>query len=257
VLAALLDLILPSRCAGCGEPGSVACRACSAALLRDPAPRSPRPAPDGLPECWSATIYDGAPRRMILACKERGRTALVPILGRCLAEVALAALDGRTGPVALVPIPSARAASRGRGHDPVRAAAAVAAAELTRQGRAVTLAPVLCQARRVADQAGLSSTQRAANLSGAFRVLSGPNVLSWPPHGHRGAAASGRPVRSSLGAPVVVLVDDIVTTGTTLAEGARALRAAGADVPLAITVAATSRRSATRRIRRINGHHRA
>jgi predicted amidophosphoribosyltransferase len=164
---------------------------------------------------------------MVLAYKERGRTALAPVLGTSLAVVAveaLAAIGGGRGPVALVPVPSARAASRRRGHDPVRALAAAAAVRLRERGLQATLTPVLRQERRVADQAGLGSAQRAENLSGAFGVVGGG----------RGPLRHAR----------VVLVDDIVTTGATLAEAARVLRAVGAPAALAITIAATPRRSA-------------
>lgn len=257
MLAALLDLVLPPRCAGCGEPGSAVCRACTAELLREPAPRPPDPRPPGLPECWSATVYDGAARRIILACKEQGRTALIPALGAGLAEVVAAALEawarrgrwdgaqtrlpqsGRMararwgrGPIVLVPVPSAPAASRKRGHDPVRAIAAAAAERLRGLGLPIVSVPLLRQARRVADQAGLSSSRRAANLAGAFEAV--PR--------RTGLLAEVRKRRA-----VVVLVDDIVTTGSTLAEAARALQLTGAEVPLAVTVAATRRRAATRR----------
>ncbi|MEV7807316.1 phosphoribosyltransferase family protein [Microbispora sp. NPDC088329] len=245
--AALLDLILPSRCAGCGAPGAVACPSCTAELLREPAPRPPDPPPPGLPECWSATAYDGAARRMILACKERGRTALVPVLAASVSACVTAwaaALPPGGGAAArevwLVPVPSARAASRSRGHDPVRAVAAAAARELCRRGRPATLAPLLRHSRRVADQAGLGSAERAANLSGAFEA-------------GRGAAARPRPRGRGLEDVAVVLVDDVVTTGTTLAEAARALRAAGTEPAAAVTVAATRRR---RRIRRNAEYHR-
>ncbi|WP_055478009.1 phosphoribosyltransferase family protein [Sphaerimonospora mesophila] len=236
MLAALLDLVLPPCCAGCGKPGSAACHACTAELLRNPAARPPDPPPAGLPECWSATTYDGAARRMLLALKERGRTVVTPVLAAGLARVVTAALEARMEPVdrrplALVPVPSARAASRKRGHDPVRAVTEAAAAELRPLGQPVVSVPMLRQSRRVADQAGLSSARRAANLSEAFEVVPGRTGLL--------AALQRR-------GAVVVLVDDIVTTGSTLAEAARALRLAGAEVPLAVTVAATPRRTGTR-----------
>ncbi|GII53324.1 hypothetical protein Pth03_17130 [Planotetraspora thailandica] len=268
--SALIDLILPARCAGCGAPGSIACAACTAELVRAPASRPPDPAPPGLPPCWSATVYDGAARRMLLAYKERGRTALAPVLGQSLAAVAAKALYGRPSRVILVPVPSARAASRARGHDPVRAIATAAAAVLRRRGMVVSVAPVLGLARRVADQSGLGSAERAANLSGAFTVAGDrlAGVLEAQgrsrdrsgggPHGRlRGGSSGGFGGGSHGGSPggfyggfrgagtAVALVDDIVTTGATLAEAARAFAAMGLPPRSAITIAATRRKRDT------------
>ncbi|WP_182876940.1 ComF family protein [Microbispora sp. H10670] len=287
MVPALLDLILPPRCAGCGVWGAVACPSCLVKLLGEPAPRPPDPAPPGLPDCWSATAYEGAARRMILACKERGRTALVPALAACVATCVAAwqteaeaegeraahpagaglsgaglsgggrggdgaggdrAGEGAAAVTWLVPVPSARAAVRRRGHDPVRAVATAAVRELRGLGRAAVLAPLLRQRRRVADQAGLGSLERAANLSGAFEVGHRALGALRPPHSGTGPAVGFR----------VVLVDDVVTTGATLAEAARALRAAGVTPSAAVTIAATPRRVpyvATRRKHHIRDNH--
>jgi predicted amidophosphoribosyltransferase len=232
VLTAFLDLVLPPRCAGCARGGAVVCPACTAELHGDPRPRSPSPAPPGLPECWAAASYEGVPRRAILAYKEHGRTTLARPLSACLASTLTAALDASgllDAPFALVPVPSSREAVRRRGHDPVRRLAALAAGRLRSRGRPVTLAPVLAQRRAVRDQAGLSASERAANLAGAFG--------SRRPRSPSGHPLWGRPE------PVAVLLDDIVTTGTTLAEAAAALRHEGVAVPLAVTIAATRRRA--------------
>ncbi|MEV0418401.1 ComF family protein [Streptosporangium canum] len=222
---ALLDLVLPPRCAGCGVPGALVCPRCAAELHGRPACRMPVPFPPGLPECWSAADYTGAARRAIIAYKERGRTALAHPLAGALALTVAAAIGGRS--VTLVPVPSARPALRRRGHDPVTRLTALAAGYLRAAGWPVTVAKILAQRREVADQAGLSSLQRAENLSLAFRVT----------------AARKGPLPGSWGdAGPIVLVDDIVTTGATLAEAARALREAGMAVPLAATIAATRRR---------------
>ncbi|MEU3449624.1 hypothetical protein AB0H29_20775 [Streptomyces thermolilacinus] len=85
--------------------------------------------------------------------------------------------------------------------------AMAAARELRRGGAAVRVAPVLRQRRAVADQAGLDARQRQENMAGALEVLPGGARL----------LEGGR----------VVLVDDLMTTGASLAEAARALYAAG------------------------------
>ncbi len=140
---------------------------------------------------------------MLIAYKERGRTALGAALGACLAR-ALGHLEVE-GPLILVPVPSTRRSRRAKGHDPVRRVAEVAARRLRAGGLQVTVAPVLRPARKVADQSGLTSAQRAANLAGAF---------------------TSKPVPRGQ----VVLVDDVITTGATLAEAARgAARGSGAE----------------------------
>lgn len=83
--------------------------------------------------------------------------------------------------------------------------------------------PALVASRRVADQAGLNSVERAGNVRGAYVV-----ARRWT------GDVAGR---------TVLLVDDVVTTGATLCEGARALRSAGAEVVGAAVVAATARRA--------------
>ena len=209
MLADLLDLVLPRACAGCAAPGRTLCAACLR-LLDHPRPHRPQPCPPGLPPLVTAASYDGPVRASLLAHKEHGRLGLARPLGAALAS-AVAALD--CGPVLLVPVPSSPAAVRARGQDHARRLAAAAARALPGARAAFVLVP----ARRVADQSGLDAAGRAANLAGALRAR--------------------RPLQ---GVPVVV-VDDVVTTGATLAEAARALRAAGADVRGAAVVAATAR----------------
>ncbi|MFD0685302.1 ComF family protein [Actinomadura fibrosa] len=117
----------------------------------------------------------------------------------------------------IVAIPSARKAVRRRGHDPLGAMAKVAVQRLREDGLHIVGLDALRQRRRVADQAALTVDERAVNLAGALVV--DPQV--------------------AMGGRSVLLVDDVITTGATLDEAARALRAAGADVLAAATVAAT------------------
>jgi predicted amidophosphoribosyltransferase len=226
----LTDLVLPAECGGCGRPREVLCPECRAALM-GAAPCRVRPAPEpvGLPEVHAAAPYEDAVRAALLAHKERGALALAEPLGTALAGAVRAGLgevwgggaedfppgrgassgdDGRDprGDVLLVPVPSARRAVRARGHDPARRIALSAARVLRRAGTPARVLAVLRQRRAVADQAGLDSRQRLDNLAGALEV-----------------AAGGVPL---LGGGRVVLVDDLMTTGASLAEAARAVRAA-------------------------------
>lgn len=224
-LLALVELAAPSACAGCGLPGSRWCPDCQALLdATRPRPWRPTPCPPGLPPTWAGLAYRGPARAALVAWKEDGRVDLTAVLAQALRPVLAAALDGsapharaaRAGvPVVVVPAPSARSGSRARGRRPVP--------ELARA--ASTCGPVveaLELVRRVRDQAGLTAGERARNLGGAVAVRPG-----------RRDRLRGHPC---------VLVDDVVTTGATLQECARALVAAGSGPVVAVTVCATVRR---------------
>jgi len=211
VLADLADLVLPRDCAGCAAPGRTLCPACRAVLAgAAPFVHRASPRPPGLPVVTAVAAYDGLVRSLLLAHKEHGRVGLARPLGHALA--AAVAVHG-CGAV-VVPVPSSRTSVRERGHDHARRIATVAARRL-----GLRSAPLLDQVRPVADQAGLDTAGRARNLAGALRARR-------PLHGLE-----------------VVVVDDVVTTGATLAEAARALRVAGARVRGAAVVAATARRA--------------
>lgn len=212
LLTDLLDLVLPRDCAGCAAPGADVCADCLSDLLdAPPRPAIPRPCPLGLPPVVAAAAYEGTVRSLLLAHKEHGRLSLAAPLGAALAGAVLAL---RPPPdTVLIPVPSSRSAVRGRGQDH---ALRLARAAGHRSGLPVRA--LLEPARRVADQSGLSAVERGTNLSGALRAR-----------------------RRMAGRPVVV-VDDVVTTGATLAEAARALTEAGADVRGAGVVGATARR---------------
>ncbi|MFI1285427.1 ComF family protein [Streptomyces sp. NPDC020858] len=218
----LAGLVLPVDCAGCGAVRTLVCADCGGALSGAGAgPVRPSPRPEGLPVVQAAAVYEGAVRSLLLAHKERGALPLAGVLGAALAAAVVAHgayAPGATGSaggagspgardVVLVPVPSARRQVRARGHDPARRIARAAAGRLRRAGVPARVAPVLRLRRAVADQAGLGARQRRENLAGALAVC-------------RDGA------RLTAGARLV-LVDDLITTGATLAEAARAVRAAG------------------------------
>lgn len=199
-LAEALSLVFPTWCAGCDALDVSLCDACRELLRVQPAGQWL----DGV-EVRSALRFEGVPARVIRAYKQEGRTDLARPLGAALAVAA----RPLAGDAVVVPVPSSRAAMRGRGY---RAAELLAVRAGLRPRR------LLRPAGAAADQRGLGRDARADNVRGTMRAYAA--------HGLR-----------------VVVVDDVITTGATLREAVRALRAAGADVLGAATVAATARRS--------------
>ncbi|MER7468506.1 ComF family protein [Streptomyces sp. NPDC097981] len=208
----LAGLVLPVDCVGCGAARALLCAGCAGALSGAAAGCvRPSPRPAGLPVVHAAAAYEEAVREVVLAHKERGVLPLAGPLGAALAAAVAAggaaAGAGAGEELVLVPVPSARRQVRARGHDPARRIALAAAARLRRAGVRARVAPVLRHLRPVADQAGLGARERRENLVGAL-----------------GVCRMGR-ARPAAGARIV-LVDDLITTGATLAEAARAVRAA-------------------------------
>ncbi|MEU9795442.1 ComF family protein [Streptomyces sparsogenes] len=237
----IAGLVFPAGCAGCGRAGGALCGRCGAALSGAGARRvRPSPSPPGLPPVHAAVAYEDEARAVLLAHKERGELRLAAALGEALAGAVVGSVVGSVvgagavagsmagvvgagcgGPLLLVPVPSARRAVAARGHDPARRIARAAAGVLRRGGRPARVLPVLRQQRSVADQAGLDARRRLENLAGALGAAPGCG----------GLLAEGP----------VVLVDDLMTTGASLAEAARAVRAAGGVVVGAAVVAAAAR----------------
>nr|MDT0659202.1 ComF family protein [Micromonospora sp. DSM 115978] len=233
--AGLADLALPAGCAGCQAERvpltQGACGDCAAAVrgLR-PGPAVPTPAPPGLPNCFALGAYQGPLRELLLAYKERGRHGLARPLGSLLAEVVATAV-GDPRPVVLVPVPTTARAVRARHGDHLRRLARHTAGRLRRAGWPVRVAQPLRALPRP-DSAELDSAGRAWAAEAAFRVRG----HAWP---FGGGLARLRQVAA--GCPVVVL-DDIVTTGATLAAVTRVLAANGVPVTAAAVLAATTRR---------------
>jgi predicted amidophosphoribosyltransferase len=221
---AFVDLLLGGVCAGCRRPGRPVCPACRAALGgSEPFRAWPDPVPPGLAPPTATAVYDGVVRSVLVAHKERARYPLAGPLGEALALAIRSGLVAAGARAAwLCPVPSTPARVRARGHDPLGRITAAGARRLRRGGYDVRVAGALRITRRLADQSELTARQRAENLAGAFAVRG-----SWP------ARLTGQPV---------VLVDDVLTTGATLAEACRALSVAGVPVLGCAVIAATRRR---------------
>ncbi len=234
---ASLDLVLGSRCTVCARPGRLLCGVCAAALPREPSTCWPTPRPAGLARPVAVGEYDGALKLLVNAHKERGQFALARVLGDLLATSALAhvgpssSLGPRAGPpraAMLVPVPSRPSVVRRRGHDPLFRITLRAAARLRGLGVPASAVRLLRSTRAAQDQAGLGAAERASNLAGSMSC----------PTARVRRLAPGEDA-------VVVVVDDVITTGATVLEAQRALEAAGLPVD-GIAVVAATRRTFTR-----------
>lgn len=241
-LAATLELALPTTCGGCGIPGATWCAECAGEAghsryvggARQVCPTPCPVGPVGFPPTWAASPYGAATRAALVAFKDGDRRDLVAVLAPMLSGAMAAALAADphlravlasgNGPVFVVPVPSSTAAVRRRGDAPLEQLTRAAVRQVGLSERELVVSSALRLRRRVADQAGLDHTQRADNLERAMRVRS-----RW---------------RASVHGVTALLVDDVLTTGATLMEAARALSAGGASHVAAATVAATERRSA-------------
>ena len=233
LLGDLADLVLPSSCAGCGTERvrlrHGACLRCAAVLeaLR-PFRTTPRPPPPGMPPCVAVGPYAGELRAALLAYKERGRHSLARPLGALLAT-AVAELAPKGAPVLLVPVPSTAAAVRERHGDHMARLSAQAVRRLRDAGWQADLARLLRASPRP-DSASLSVAERAAAAESSLRIRSARIGIS-----RRGTPGKGN----------LVVVDDIVTTGATLAAVTGRLAEANVQVTGAAVLAATRLRKSS------------
>ena len=199
-------------CASCGEPAGASAIAfdgwrCGRCLAEPPP----------FVRAQAAFVYGGAIRRAILGFKHRDRSELAAMLARHMARAApdlMGAADGAEGTAPLlVPVPLHRWRLWRRGYNQ----AALLARALARQTGADFMPDALERVRMTPSQQGLSRAARLRNLKGAFRV----------PKRQRGRIR-GR---------AVVLIDDVLTTGSTAQRCTQALLKAGAGQVRVLTLA--------------------
>jgi predicted amidophosphoribosyltransferase len=226
-----LDLALPGTCSGCGREGEPLCPVCAPAL--DARLELPGGTPIGMPVDLPAPLlqlewcapFAGPVRAALHDLKYGGERRLARPLGLAVARRWRRVGEGAT---LVVPVPVHAERERHRGFDQAALIAAVAAAEL-----GLPCVRALERERATTAQFELGRQDRAANVAGAFRLrasdVRAPEVRA-PERARRGSGAT-------VAGRWVLLVDDVVTTGATLAACAIALEEAGAAGVSAITVA--------------------
>ena len=208
-----VDLLFPPKCAVCRQEGRFICPGCEAALPKLQRPYCPLCAsPGASAPCSSCQewppaydrilapyLMEGAARDMVYDLKYRNIRASAPELGRLMAG--LAASDAVPADM-LVPVPLHRRRERERGYNQAEL--------LARQVSVRTGIPlrrgVLQRVNDAPPQVSMSGhEERRRNIEGAFRGT------------------------EDLSGQKIMLVDDVVTTGSTMAACAAALKAAGAS----------------------------
>jgi len=202
VWRALVAAVFPTLCPGCGGPGDPVCAGCARTLRT--APRlSP---PTGIDDWVAPFAYDGVARELVARVKYRDARAAVPWLAAAMVDAVVARyVPGAFEAVTWAPTVPDRRRRRGFDH-----------AELLARGVAAALGLPLRRTltrRPGPPQTGLPQGARRA----------GPSLVARPP-------VPGR----------LLIVDDVATTGATLAAAARALRTAGAVSLVAATAARTA-----------------
>lgn len=188
-------------CPRCGGPyGSVLCTECNPVMLRTIGR-------DALPyrSCAAAVRFEAATARIVTIYKDRGEQRLAAEMARLTAAlVAPSWLTENGGPPIVTFVPATRAALKRRGFDH---------GELFAERLGLEMRPLLARPASK-DQRALGRRDRARNMAGRFAPL--PNAV---------AAASA------------LLVDDVCTTGATLAEASDALRVLGCTSVRCLTFA--------------------
>jgi len=162
--------------------------------------------------------YDGALRDLIHLLKFQQVRPAAAVLGRMLAE-AIANLEQAmpVGSIAVVPVPLYPRKQAQRGFNQAQMIARTALKQLSRPKRFDLCEGVLLRRRETGSQIGLTRHQRRENLRGAFAVSDTARIVNRD----------------------ILLIDDVLTTGTTASECARVLLRAGAARVWVATVART------------------
>ncbi len=200
-LQVVLNLLYPPKCMVCGRLLATPdlCPDCAALLEAALLPEAVRL--EGGIVCAAAFYYDEPLRDVILRYKFHGRAHYSPTLGRYLARAAQMQLPGSFDLVTWAPVSRRRRRQRGYDQGELLARAVAEAWNIPAQ-------PLLKKSRHTPRQSSLNARERRANAAGAYAP-----VNHQPLTGQR-----------------VLLVDDIVTTGSTLLTCAGVLQQQGAEV---------------------------
>lgn len=211
LISDLKYLLFPTKCFGCRELGYSICSICRKLWN----PHIYQSTIFNL-AVYSAIPYSPVAKNILLAAKEQSIKSADQLVRNAM-TASLQGLFQKYQNCALVPIPSGPASNRRRGRDFINEMALLVAKDM-----GVAVLPLLEQQRLVRDQSKLNIASRRENLAMALSIK--PQF--------RGNYLSEN----------VVILDDLVTTGSTINEANRALTKAGFKVLAAATACVALRR---------------
>lgn len=221
LLGMMRDALFPRGCAGCDRPDEVLCGDCRSLFANW---RSRELVAHGTAQTWSASTYRGVVRHAILAWKDHDDTELDTVFGEVMTSLlehsAISVSCRQQTAVLVVPVPSSRTSIRRRGRrhiDPLAKAVANALCGHGLDAKPYRALTSIASGGRSVQQA--SSAQRAQRIGG--RIALGSDAV--------------------MQGQQVVLVDDIITTGSTLRQCAQTCRQGGAEVIGAMTLTEAKR----------------
>ncbi len=212
IFANILDLLFPPKCIFCGRflPSSAECL-CEKCKDELPFTRDAQVSQKGdfFDECVSPLMYEGDVRKSILRFKFKGMTAYAECYGQLLAQCIREHLSGKFDLITWVPLSTKRA--KARGYD--QAMLLALASALVLDDVAVE---TLVKTAHVQAQSSITDKEmRRANVSGVYELRD----------------------KELIDGKRILLIDDIITTGSTLSECARMLLMNGAESVVCATLA--------------------
>ena len=194
----LVNLIYPSNCLLCKSSSSneSLCDLCKERWQPTPRKLSNFDFP-----AYAAIKYDSAAMKIVLLAKEEGIRSAQELLKTALLKSIRSLIRNTTEEIWIVPIPTSEKPYRKRGLDPILELAKQICREARRADENLICKSILEVRRKVRDQTGLNNLERLSNLAGAFQVKS--DLKESPP---------------------IIVIDDVVATGSTLREAVRALK---------------------------------
>ncbi len=202
MLNGLVNLVYPPKCLLCDKKtgNESLCRECKKLW---------KPFPHKLTDfnfpTYASIRYNRVAMKMVLLAKEEGNKSAQELLATAIRTSITRLISGSDKEISIVPIPTSFKPYRRRGINPILELASRTCTQMQRNNQEINIAQLLEVRKSLQDQTGLTNLERLRNLAGAFQVKSQIDSDSYE---------SRR----------LIVIDDVVASGSTLREAVRALK---------------------------------